>query len=403
MQPTDRIIHQPWLAEAGATAVVAALTAGSATVRFVGGCVRDALLDRPVRDIDIAIDAPPETVIALLEAADLKAVPTGLDHGTVTAVAHGHPFEVTTLRRDVETFGRHATVAFTDDWLEDAKRRDFTINALYCDPDGTVYDPTGGLSDLDVGRVRFVGDATQRIEEDALRILRFFRFYAWFGHGDPDPEAMAACAARKSDMDRLSVERIRHEILRLLEAPDPMPALRAMASMALLDHILPEATHLDCLERLIEFGGTDPLLRLAALTDRRPGVLTGLAMRWKLSNADARRLRGMTAGEVTLPTADDGPALRAQIYWLGGERLCDLAMLDSAHDGADRTALARVAGDWEAPSFPVKGADVLALGVAPGEKVGRLLSVLERDWVAEDFAADRKMLLSRLRAMVETD
>ncbi|MEE8534186.1 MAG: CCA tRNA nucleotidyltransferase, partial [Alphaproteobacteria bacterium] len=228
-------------------AVVDALTADSAEVRFVGGCVRDAVAGRKVTDVDIATPDPPETVTRLLEAAGIRVVPTGIAHGTVTAVIRHRHFEITTLRRDVETYGRRAKVAFTDDWTADAARRDFTINALFCDPDGTLYDPFGGIDDLDAGRVRFVGDAVKRIKEDVLRLLRFFRFYAHYGRPPPDAEALAACRAMARALPGLSGERVSAELLRLLAAPDPAAVLALMIEAEVLAFVLPEVAGLDAL------------------------------------------------------------------------------------------------------------------------------------------------------------
>jgi poly(A) polymerase len=398
MDATGTVIDQPWLTADGAADVMRALTAAGGIARFVGGCVRDALLARPVRDLDIAVDRPPEEVIRLLQAAGLKAVPTGIEHGTVTAVAGGRPFEVTTLRLDVETDGRRAVVAFTDSWLEDARRRDFTFNALYCDPDGTVYDPTGGIEDLHAGRVRFIGDPHRRIEEDALRILRFFRFHAWYGHGPLDAAGLAACTERGAALDLLSVERVRAEMLRLLEAPAPGAALRTMQAAGILARVLPEATDLAALDRLAELGATDPLLRLAALTPRRPEMLAALGARWKLSGREQKRLRCMAAGEAS-PPADLGDAdARAQLYWLGSERFRDLALLEWAHDGRDRRALVALADAWTPPAFPLKGADLLRRGVPAGERMGALLRALERQWVEEGFEPSRAELLARVES-----
>ncbi|MGE0668455.1 MAG: CCA tRNA nucleotidyltransferase [Sphingomonadales bacterium] len=396
MRKSGTVITQSWLTEGGASEVMAALTSRGGTARFVGGCVRDALAGRPVRDIDIATDQRPETVVELLQAAGVKAVPTGIDHGTITAVARGRPFEVTTLRVDVETDGRRAVVAFTDDWTEDAMRRDFTFNALYCDADGTVYDPADGVADLEASHVRFIGDPCKRIEEDALRILRFFRFHAWYGRGPMDDEGLAACRDRRGDLGRLSVERVRAEMLRLLEAPSPVPTLQVMDSAGVLGQVLPEAVALRCLGRLVEIGGGEALLRLAALTSRRADVLTGLAERWKLSTRYKSRLRCMAAGEAELPARlTDGEA-SAQLYWLGAERFRDLALLDWAADGDDRRHLVALADGWSSPSFPLKGADLLRQGIPAGEQVGKLLRALERQWVDEGFAPSRAELLARL-------
>src|SRR6478672_10767184 len=234
---TGRLTDQPWLTASSTRAVMAALEAagGPGCARFVGGCVRNALIGAPVDDIDIATTLKPEETDKAIRAAGLKAVPTGIAHGTVTAVTERTPFEITTLRRDVSTDGRNATVAFTDDWAEDAARRDFRLNALYADASGEVFDPTGhGVSDAAEGRIVFVGEARTRIREDYLRILRFFRFYAWYGRGEPDAEAMAACAALAEGMTRLSAERVSKEMLKLLAAPDPRRAVAAMREAGVL-------------------------------------------------------------------------------------------------------------------------------------------------------------------------
>ena len=230
----------PWMDDPPVQALLAALTRGGIAARFVGGCVRDTVLGRPVGEIDIAVDKPPETVMRALEAADLKVVPTGLKHGTVTAIVKGKPFELTTLRRDVETDGRRAVVAFTDDWRIDAERRDFTFNAMYAEPDGTIWDPFDGRADLLAGRVRFIGDPDQRIAEDRLRVLRFFRFHAWFGKPPLDSAGFDACRRNAGALSSLSAERVAKELLRLLAAPAPTDALEAMAEAGALDHWLPE-------------------------------------------------------------------------------------------------------------------------------------------------------------------
>jgi poly(A) polymerase len=262
---------QAWMTAPETSAVIKALTAEGAEVRFVGGCVRDAALGRAVADVDIATRDRPEVVSALLEAARLKVVPTGLKHGTVTAVVKGHHFEITTLRRDVETFGRHARVEFTDDWAADAARRDFTMNAMFLSVDGTLYDPFGGLADLEAGHVRFVGDARQRIEEDVLRLLRFFRFHARYGRGAPDADGLAACRALAHLVPTLSAERVRDETLKLLKAPAPADVLRLMAREDILGRYLAEARNFDRLAALVqlvpEHAAPDALRRLAAVLD----------------------------------------------------------------------------------------------------------------------------------------
>ena len=275
-------------------AVIAALTAGGAEVRFVGGCVRDAAIGRAVTDVDIATHDLPETVIELLQAARLKVVPTGLKHGTVTAVVKGQHFEITTLRRDVETFGRHARVEFTDDWAADAARRDFTMNAMFLGIDGTLYDPFGGLADLRAGRVRFVGDARQRIKEDVLRLLRFFRFHARYGRGAPDAEGLAACRALAPLLPTLSAERVRDETLKLLRAPAPADVLRLMAREDILARYLPEAHKFERLAALTalptERDAPDGLRRLAAVLDVDGAGAREVATRLRFSNAEIKRL-----------------------------------------------------------------------------------------------------------------
>ena len=259
MKPDGKLEPQGWMTAPDSRAVLEALQAEGAEVRFVGGCVRDALAGRPVKDIDLATADPPEKVISLLEQAGLKAVPTGIAHGTVTAVSDHHPYEVTTLRRDVETHGRHATVAFTDDWAADAARRDFTFNALSCRADGTLFDPYEGEADLRAGRVRFVGDARERIEEDYLRLLRFFRFHAHYGRGEPDRAGLAAAAALAPKLVRLSGERIRTEIFTLLKAPDPVPVLEVMARHRIFAAVLPDLGSPSILRALIGLGVETPV------------------------------------------------------------------------------------------------------------------------------------------------
>ncbi|MEM9682546.1 MAG: CCA tRNA nucleotidyltransferase, partial [Pseudomonadota bacterium] len=252
---THELRSQPWMVAPETVAVLDALEHAGAEARFVGGCVRDSLIGRQVGDIDIATDAVPERVTEALQAADIRAIPTGIDHGTITAVANGVPFEITTLRRDVETFGRHATVAYTDDWIEDAARRDFTINALSLGRDGTLFDPFGGEADLRAGRIRFVGDARARIQEDVLRLLRFFRFHAYYGRNGLDADGLAACREFATRLSGLSAERIWTELRRLLLAPEPTFVLREMGASDILAEILPEARLFDGLERLIVLEG----------------------------------------------------------------------------------------------------------------------------------------------------
>ncbi len=399
MQATDRIEPLDWMSRSSTAAVLAALTAAGTPARFVGGCVRDSVLGRAVNDIDIATAAPPETVMALLADAGIKVVPTGLAHGTVTAVVEHHHFEITTLRRDVETDGRHAKVAFTDDWAADAARRDFTMNALYLDVDGEIYDPTGGLTDARQGRVRFVGDPAGRIAEDYLRILRFFRFHAHYGRGEMDRAGLAACRALASGLRRLSGERVRDELLRLLAAPEPTVVLHLMADGRILGEVLPEATRIDRLAGLlIVDDGVDPLRRLAALVAGDGATLTAAAGRLRFSNRQRDRLLA-AAGPFA---AADPAAARRLLYRIGAEAYRDRLLLAwaEAPSEARLEPLLAVADDWRQPIFPLGGKDVIALGIERGARVGDLLAAVEDWWVEGDFQAGRADCLARLEASV---
>ena len=402
MQASGMVIDQEWLFDPRGVAVINAISRDGGRARYVGGCVRDAVLENPVRDIDIATDQPPEKIVALLESADLKAVPTGIVHGTVTAISDGKPFEITTLRVDVETHGRHATVAFTDNWYEDAARRDFTLNALFCDPDGTVYDPVSGLDDLKAGRVRFIGDAALRIEEDALRILRFFRFHAWFGRGSLDADGLGACIALKERLDGLSVERLRAEICRLLEATDSAETVGHMLDAGILANILPEAQSQQRLRRLIllesSYDDVISLRRLAALTDLSKSQLDAVGSRWRFSNRDKERLSAM-AGDVLSSLSERD--LHIALYREGLEAVADRILLAWAGDNQDRAELLTGARRWEIPNFPLQGRDVLAHGRKPGDEVGALLKTLKEDWIANDFKADRSSLDQQLKDRID--
>src|SRR4051812_4969410 len=300
-----RIAPQPWMREPATHALLTALGEAGIAARFVGGCVRDALLGRESADIDLATPALPEEIIAALEKAGIKAVPTGIAHGTVTAVVPPRHFEITTLRRDVETYGRRARVAFDADWSEDAARRDFTINALYLDPRGIVHDPVGGLEDLAAHRIRFVGEPAKRIAEDVLRVLRYYRFEARFGRGEGDGAAREACRSAVPLLPTLSAERVAQEVLRLLTVADPVPALRMMREDEVLAAILPEATRLDRLESLIRLEpAPDPVLRLAALVDVDGSGAARLAERLHLSNAVRDRLAGLAPPWMLDPAGD---------------------------------------------------------------------------------------------------
>ena len=398
------ITDRSWLDAPAPRKLIAALDAAGLEFRFVGGAVRDALLDRPVADVDLATPALPEAVIAGLDAAGLKSIPTGVAHGTVTALVDGHHFEITTLRRDVETDGRHATVAFSRDWREDAARRDFTMNALYADRDGRVSDFFGGIEDAYAGRVRFIGDPETRIAEDALRILRFFRFHARYGRGKPDPEGLAACGRLAAKMDRLSGERVRDELLKLLAAPDPAWAWRAMAEAGVAAYVLADAK-VDDLERMVRLEAlfalqSDSLRRLAGLAGRHDAEgVAALKKRLKLSNRDAERLlfsSGAGPRTVLIAHGAFGRALYAgEPTWVR-----DAALLEHVRSGSpDLSKLGeflRFLESWHEPRFPLTGADLRRRGVPEGEAVGRLLREIELWWATSDFTPDRQACLAEL-------
>ena len=419
LAPAGRIAPRDWMEAEATRAVIAALTSEGAEARFVGGCVRDAVLGRAVKDIDIATVELPERVIALLEKAGIKAHPTGVAHGTVTAVIDEARFEITTLRLDVETDGRHAKVAFTDDWARDAARRDFTINAMFLAPDGKLFDPCRGLADLKEGRVRFVGDAHQRIAEDVLRLLRYFRFFAEFDRPPPDARALSACKDLAGELGKLSGERVQGELMKLLTAAGAAAALEIMAEEGILPHVLPEArafarlAALCAIEDATEAPGVSPdgLRRLACVLDVDGAGAKAVAARLRLSNADTDRLKALAAPAEGLGPTADPKAVRRRLYRLGADGFRDLALIEWAGaKAADadlaeavsrsyRAQLATAAG-WIAPSLPVRGEDVLALGVGAGPVLGALLERIEAWWLDEDFGPDREACLRKLRELV---
>jgi poly(A) polymerase len=404
----------PWMTRPQTRAVIAALEAagGAGCARFVGGCVRNAILKQPISDIDIATTLTPDQVTDALTKADLKAIPTGVEHGTVTCVADGRPYEITTLRRDVETDGRRAVVAFTTDWAEDAQRRDFRLNALYADPSGRLYDPTaGGLADARTGRIVFVGDAETRIREDALRILRFFRFSAWYGRGEPDAAGLAACAAMRGLIGALSAERVSAELLKLLAADDPRPAVRLMAQAGVLAEVLPEARGLARFERLVTIETEmlfteDALLRLAALLPDDPATAAALAERLRLSNAQRDRLVAALTPKPPLKSWMSPKETRQLVYRLGADAFCDrvtLAWAASERPAAtvQWRALLPTARGWTAPKFPLSGDEVLAAGVPKGPLVGEVMREVEAWWVESDFLDDKLALIERLKSVAQ--
>ncbi len=377
--------------------------------RFVGGAVRNALLGVPVVDVDIAVPMPPEEALARLRAKGIKVVETGLDHGTVTAIAGTHAFEVTSLRRDVQTDGRHALVAFTDDWAEDAARRDFTINALYATADGEIFDYATGVEDLIAGKVRFMGDARARIAEDHLRVLRLFRFHAWYGKGEIDAEGLRAAALAKDKLQTLSAERIAKELLRLLEAAHPVPVLRVMAATGILSLLLPGALQLLRLEKLAQLEAEnnlpqDAVLRLAALLPDGASAAKSAADALRLSNAMRDRLGNALGGEKVGFQITASQARRL-LYRIGAASFKDKVMLQWA--GAPQSTagawrmLLEMADNWQRPRFVLTGRDVMQAGIPQGPDVGRILAEVEDWWVEGDFAAGESALRDRLKMAVD--
>lgn len=411
---------QTWLTDPAVQAVFSLLNADGGEGRIVGGAVRNALMGLPISDADFATTNLPDEVMARAKKADIKAVPTGIDHGTVTLVIDGRGFEVTTLRRDVATDGRHATVAFGTDWQADAERRDFTMNALYVTADGAVIDLVGGLKDIESRTIRFIGDASARIAEDYLRVLRFFRFFAYYGSGRPDADGLRASAKAKDRLDHLSAERVWIEMRKLFAAPDPARALLWMRTSGVLTAILPETEKwgIDAIHGLVATEQAlswtpDPLLRLAAIIPPDTERVVALAKRLRMSNAEGERLlQWAQAPQVTVDLAET--ALDRLLYRHGKPGLLmrlrlALASARASAVGNDQdmlkaaklsTLLAR-AERFEKPSFPLGGSDVMEAGVPAGPRVGELLRELESLWVERNFALDRAALAARLKDMID--
>jgi tRNA nucleotidyltransferase/poly(A) polymerase len=398
----------PWLKWPGTCRVFAALSGDGIETRAVGGAVRNALLGLEVADVDFATTATPDKVMALARQAGLKAIPTGTDHGTVTIVADGVGFEVTTLRRDVETFGRHATVAFTEDWAEDAARRDFTLNALYVGADGTLYDPLGGYIDLAAGSVRFIGDAGARIQEDYLRILRFFRFNAYYGRGPLDEMGLAACVALRAGLAELSAERVWAELKRILKAPASVAAIETLFDYGLLTEILASAPRLGRFARLVAIETAQErepsaALRLAALAVFVAEDARRLAARFKLSNAEQAML-ALGANEALDQDLPEESAAKRLLYRSGPGSYVSRVLLAWAacgaacEDAAWQTALA-LPQTWQIPVFPLRGPDIMALGDFKGPKIGERLRAVERHWIDGGFAEDRAELLAKAKSL----
>jgi poly(A) polymerase len=384
-----------WQQCRGMAALLKALGAGTGATRFVGGCVRDTLLGLEVSDVDLATRLRPEEVIERLKKARIKAVPTGLAHGTVTAVIDGAPVEVTTLRRDLSTDGRRATIAFTDDWKEDAARRDFTINALSAAPPTLeVYDYFGGEADLAARRVRFIGDPLTRIAEDHLRILRFFRFHARFGAGTPDAAGLAACAERANDLMALSRERIADELTKLLALASPGSTVALMIHREILKPVLPEIESADRLLRLQEReaeakAGPDPIRRLAALLPPDADVAAAVAARLRLSKRASKRL-------VSAAVPDNGSPAPILAYTIGREEAVDRILL-----GTRSPAEARAIAEWQRPKLSLGGGDLMAMGLAPGPQIAATLKAVEREWGEARFPADPEAQRAIARRLVD--
>jgi poly(A) polymerase len=401
-----------WLGNGPLMKLLGVLDRDGEEARVVGGAVRNALLGIPAAEIDVATTAVPEDVVRRVEAAGFKAVPTGIEHGTVTVVADGMPFEVTTLRRDVETYGRHAKVAFGRDWKADAERRDFTINAFSAARDGTVYDYVGGLKDLAARRVRFIGDPAKRIAEDYLRILRFFRFHAAYGTAEhPDREGLAACIAGRDGLDRLSRERVRMELMKLLVATHAVPTLVAMSDAGITLRVTGGVAYLGAFENMAKVeqaagAGADPVRRLAALAVWVNEDAERLWQKLRLTNVEHARLVSMGEGWWRISPRLGDNAARSLIYRLGPLPFTDHALLGwarsqaSAHDEAWR-ALATLPQRWSAPAFPLKAADFIKRGVTAGPALGAALRAAEEAWIAAGFPGDEKSLAGIADAAVQ--
>lgn len=389
----------PWFTAGPLQRLLEVLDRDGEEARVVGGAVRNSLLGLPIAEIDVATTAVPEEVVRRVEGAGFKPVPTGIEHGTVTVVIDKHPFEVTTLRRDVETYGRHAKVAFGRDWRADAERRDFTINALSVARDGTVYDYVGGLDDLAARRVRFIGDPKKRIDEDYLRILRFFRFDAAYGTSEhPYAEGIAACIAGRDGLDQLSRERVRMEMMKLVVAPHAMPSLISMADAGLLLRVLGGVSYFGAYENMSKVEAAmglaaDPVRRLGALAVAVPEDAERLWEKLRLSNNEHERLASIGDGWRRISPAMGKQAARALLYRIGPERFTDRVLLawsrsDAGANDRDWQALAGLPQRWTAPAFPIRAADLMARGLEKGPALGAAMRAAEEAWIAADFPQD---------------
>ena len=403
--------NAPWLTASSLIAVFDALEAAGGEVRVNGGAVRNALMGINVGDVDLSTTLLPKETVKALESAGIKSIPTGLEHGTITAVSDHEPYEITTLREDIETDGRHAVVRFGTNWTMDAQRRDLTINALYCDRDGVVFDPLNGLDDLEPRIIRFIGDAEERINEDHLRILRFFRFFGWYGSGRPDASGLKACAKLKAGLDKISAERVWSELGKLLSAPDPSRALLWMRTTGVLTTILPESEKwgIDLIPHLItaeqKWGWVpDPILRLQAMIRPDGENATNIARRLRLSNAQGTRLTAWALASSPEDKTEE-KELVENLYFGDQPAIIDRYKLELARrimigDGnkAITTKLAaqcKFVASWERPKLPIKGEDLLKAGLSAGPEIGKKLKALEKVWVESGFQLTRENLLSQ--------
>jgi poly(A) polymerase len=399
------LAKHPWLRTDSVKRILDAIVKANGEARFVGGCVRDALIGKVVGDIDLACNLPPEKVSAALTAAGIKVAPTGIEHGTVTAVADHKGYEITTLRRDVETYGRKAKVEFTDDWQADAARRDFTMNALYADASGKIYDYFNGREDLVQSHVRFIGNAEDRIKEDVLRILRFFRFHAWYGKGEADTNGLKACADLASLLPQLSAERVWREVSKFLAAENPAPSWKLLIDHKILPHFLPEASNLQRLEQLIQIEKkyetrASSLARLAALLPKDEKVARQIARKLKMSNRESELLTALSTVPTQLRGKLDPLPFRRALYQHGADIGREAALLLAVEDHGDIEAALAEAAVWEKPVFPIQGEDILELGAKPGPKIGEILRHVEEWWILRDFRPTRNECLAEAKALL---
>ena len=422
--PPEQILTKAsWLTSEPTRHVFDTLEQAGFTVRAVGGTVRNTLFGEPVNDIDLAVDATPQKVMDAARQAGLKVVPTGMAHGTVTIVVQGTPFEVTTLRTDVSTDGRRAIVAYTNDWNADAARRDFTINAIYCDRNGVLLDPVGGLADIAERRVRFIGDAHARIREDYLRILRFFRFSATYSGGTLDTSGLAACIDERSGLRRLSAERIHHELMRLIMAPYCIPVIERMNEHGFIVDLIGTTGNVAALAALVTNASTgaalrppdDAVLRLAALAAPAPSTVADLKRRLRLSNTQAERIREAATAAQSLTPLTSTASLHVLIYRHGNRAVCDgIALAWARHDAiAQRETLQAqshvrdafapmlaTAVAWTAPALPITGGDILARGISPGPRISTIIKNFEDWWITAGFPQEQKLIEDKLAQLI---